>query len=63
MRLLSLDLDRFGPFTGRRLVFRPDARLHVVLGPNEAGKSCAARGRDRPPVRHQGNPLRIPPSG
>ena len=41
MRLLSLDLERYGPFTGRRLVFRPDARLHVVLGANEAGKSTA----------------------
>ena len=41
MRILTLDLDRFGPFTGKRLAFRPDARLHVVLGPNEAGKSSA----------------------
>lgn len=41
MRLLSLDLERYGSFTGRRLAFRPDARLHVVLGPNEAGKSSA----------------------
>ncbi|TDR89837.1 ATP-binding protein [Enterovirga rhinocerotis] len=41
MRLLSLDLERYGPFTGRRLAFRPEARLHVVLGPNEAGKSSA----------------------
>ncbi|MER2268694.1 AAA family ATPase [Methylobacterium oxalidis] len=41
MRLLSLDLERYGPFTGRRVIFRPDARLHVVLGPNEAGKSSA----------------------
>ncbi|WP_375461881.1 AAA family ATPase [uncultured Enterovirga sp.] len=41
MRLLALDLARYGPFTGRRLTFRPDARLHVVVGPNEAGKSCA----------------------
>ena len=41
MRLLSLDLDRYGPFTGQRLSFRPDARVHVVLGQNEAGKSCA----------------------
>ncbi|KQP61663.1 YhaN family protein [Methylobacterium sp. Leaf108] len=41
MRLLSLDLERYGPFSGRRLAFRPDARLHVVLGPNEAGKSTA----------------------
>jgi uncharacterized protein YhaN len=41
MRLLTLDLDRYGPFTGRTLVFPPTARLHVVHGPNEAGKSCA----------------------
>lgn len=41
MRLLSLDLERYGPFGGHRLDFRPDARLHVVLGPNEAGKSSA----------------------
>ncbi|MGL4968289.1 MAG: AAA family ATPase [Inquilinus sp.] len=41
MRLLRLDLDRYGPFTGRTLSFRPGARLHVVHGPNEAGKSCA----------------------
>jgi uncharacterized protein YhaN len=41
MRLLSLDLDRYGPFSGKRLNFRPDARLHLVFGPNEAGKSCA----------------------
>ena len=41
MRLLRLDLERYGAFTSRSLVFRPDARLHVVLGPNEAGKSTA----------------------
>jgi uncharacterized protein YhaN len=41
MRLLSLDLERYGPFTGRRLAFRPDARLHLVFGPNEAGKSSS----------------------
>ena len=41
MRLLELDLERYGPFTGKRLAFRPDARLHVVHGPNEAGKSCS----------------------
>ncbi|MCJ2075708.1 AAA family ATPase [Methylobacterium sp. E-016] len=41
MRLLSLDLERYGPFTGRRVDFRADARLHVVLGANEAGKSSA----------------------
>lgn len=41
MRLLSLDLERYGPFTGRSLRFRDDARLHVVLGANEAGKTSA----------------------
>ena len=41
MRLLTLDLERYGPFTGRTLTFRPDAKLHVVYGPNEAGKSCS----------------------
>jgi len=41
MRLLSLHLERYGAFTDRTLTFRPDARLHVVLGANEAGKSTA----------------------
>ncbi|MEJ1935057.1 AAA family ATPase, partial [Nostoc sp. NIES-2111] len=41
MRILSLGLERFGPFTGRTLAFRPDARLHVVYGRNEAGKSSS----------------------
>ncbi|KAB1072767.1 ATP-binding protein [Methylobacterium planeticum] len=41
MRILSLDLERYGPFTDRRVTFRQDARLHVVLGANEAGKSSA----------------------
>ena len=43
MRLDRLDLSRFGAFTGRTLDFgeAPDraADLHVVFGPNEAGKS------------------------
>jgi uncharacterized protein YhaN len=41
MRLLTLNLERYGPFTDRSVNFRPDAKLHVVYGPNEAGKSCA----------------------
>jgi chromosome segregation protein len=41
MRLIDIDLERYGPFTGQHLVFRPEARLHVVYGANEAGKSCA----------------------
>ncbi|AWN37537.1 YhaN family protein [Methylobacterium radiodurans] len=41
MRILALDLERYGPFTDRTVRFREDARLHVVLGANEAGKSTA----------------------
>ncbi|MGU3538562.1 AAA family ATPase [Methylobacterium sp. A54F] len=41
MRLLSLNLERYGAFTDRVVAFRAEARLHVVLGPNEAGKSSA----------------------
>ena len=41
MRILTLHLERYGPFTSRTLTFRPDAKLHVVYGPNEAGKSCS----------------------
>jgi chromosome segregation protein len=39
MRFDRLNLARYGAFSGRELVFRPDARLHIVFGPNEAGKS------------------------
>lgn len=41
MRLLQLDLERYGHFTDKRLEFRPDACLHVVYGRNEAGKSSS----------------------
>ncbi len=41
MRLLSLELEKFGAFETLRIAFRRDARLHVVYGPNEAGKSTA----------------------
>jgi len=44
MRFLELDLLRYGALTDRRLAFRPDARLHVVYGPNEAGKSSILSG-------------------
>jgi len=43
MRLDRLDLTRYGHFTDRRIEFRaPEAGapdLHIVYGPNEAGKS------------------------
>ncbi len=41
MRLRRLDLERYGPFTGRSLDFSQAARLTLVYGPNEAGKSSA----------------------
>lgn len=41
MRFNRLDILRYGALTDRTLAFRPDARLHVVYGPNEAGKSSA----------------------
>ena len=47
MRLLSLDLERFGPFTDKRLVFRPDARLHVVHRRERGRQELLARGRRR----------------
>ncbi|NGM23575.1 AAA family ATPase [Roseomonas stagni] len=41
MRLLTLDLLRYGHLTDVRLDFPEHAALHVVLGANEAGKSTA----------------------
>jgi len=48
MKLLSLDLLAFGPFTDVSLSFDADAlsgrdRLHIIYGPNEAGKSSSLR--------------------
>jgi uncharacterized protein YhaN len=41
MRFSRLDILRYGALTDRSLNFRADARLHVIYGPNEAGKSSA----------------------
>lgn len=44
MRIEALDLRAFGPFTGKRLDFATGTSdLHVVYGPNEAGKSSGLR--------------------
>lgn len=43
MRIAELNLAAFGPFTDRVLAF-DEVGLHVVYGPNEAGKSSALRG-------------------
>ncbi len=39
MRIERLQLERFGHFEGFEIDFGPEPRLHVVYGPNEAGKS------------------------
>lgn len=39
MRFDRLDLIAFGALTARTVSLRPDAKLHLVYGPNEAGKS------------------------
>lgn len=39
MRIERLHLLRYGSLTDRELRFRPGAGLHLVYGPNEAGKS------------------------
>ena len=41
MRFARLDLLRYGIFTDKVLQFRPDAQLHLIYGPNEAGKSSS----------------------
>lgn len=45
MRIDRLDLLAFGPFTGKCLTLdQGQEGLHLVYGPNEAGKSSALRG-------------------
>jgi uncharacterized protein YhaN len=43
MKIQKLNLATFGPFTDKILAF-DEAGLHIVYGPNEAGKSSALRG-------------------
>lgn len=43
MRFDRLDILRYGALTDRPLEFRADAKLHVVYGRNEAGKSSALK--------------------
>ncbi len=44
MQIRKLFLSAYGPFTGRVLDFSAStARLHLIYGPNEAGKSSALR--------------------
>jgi len=41
MKLEKLVLEKYGVYEGRALTFRPDAKLHIVVGRNEAGKTSA----------------------
>jgi len=41
MRILRLELERYGHFTGKTLEFRPDASLYVIYGANETGKTSS----------------------
>ncbi|KPF81916.1 hypothetical protein IP70_22815 [alpha proteobacterium AAP38] len=70
MRINRLDLERYGHFDGTSLdLSNPDARLHIIHGPNEAGKSTALSAicdllfgvpeRSRLGFRHGNNALRI----
>ena len=69
MKIINLNLDRYGPFTGQTLAFKPDAKLHIVYGRNEAGKSCSLAAitdlffgidpRTRYDFLHEGKELRI----
>jgi len=43
MKLRRLFLKAFGPFTDAELDFSGAANLHLIYGPNEAGKSSALR--------------------
>jgi uncharacterized protein YhaN len=43
MKIRALNFIAFGPFTEKELSF-DDVGLHIVYGPNEAGKSSALRG-------------------
>ena len=43
MKILKLNLLAFGPFTETALDFSTGGGLHLIYGPNEAGKSSALR--------------------
>lgn len=45
MKLIKINFAAFGPFTEKTLAFTPDDNgLHIIYGPNEAGKSSSLRG-------------------
>ena len=45
MKINTLELNAYGPFTDKILDFsNPNPGLHIIFGPNEAGKTTALRG-------------------
>lgn len=70
MKIISLNIKAFGPFTGKCLDFsKGQEGFHIVYGPNEAGKTAALRSlkallfgipeRTRDAFVHEGRKLRI----
>ena len=70
MKIVSLNIKAFGPFTGKCLDFSGGQEgLHIVYGPNEAGKTAALRAlkyllfgipeRTSDTFVHEGRKLRI----
>ena len=51
MRLARIELIRFGSFADVALDFKRQPGLHLVYGPNEAGKSTALRNSGRHAAR------------
>lgn len=47
MKINKLNLIAYGHFTNKELVLDAEDRLHLVFGPNEAGKSTALRALSR----------------
>lgn len=43
MKIVALDLKYYGPFTNKSIDFGDENGLHLVYGPNEAGKSTTLR--------------------
>ena len=43
MKIEQIDLQAFGHFTRQRLVLGDAANLHLICGPNEAGKTTLWR--------------------
>jgi chromosome segregation protein len=69
MKIEQVDLKAYGHFTNRRLLLGGAANLHIVCGPNEAGKTTLWRAingalfgipeRTQDGFRHEARRLRV----